>query len=151
MWLLLLFIAVPAIEIALFIEVGGWIGTWPTVALVLLTALIGAGLVRAQGLAVLARLQREMRSGLVPAAALAEGAMLLVAGLLLLTPGFFTDTVGFLLLLPPLRHRVAAALAARVVVHTPPPRGAPGTVDGEWRDVTAEPARLPPRPGDDTR
>lgn len=146
--LFLVFLAVPVIEIVLFIQIGGLIGTWPTVAIVILTALIGATLVRRQGLEVLARLQRELQAGIVPASALAEGAMLMAAGLLLLTPGFFTDTLGFALLMPPVRRTLAAAIASRVEIHASRhshagpgsgpgtgPGSGPGTVDGEWEEV----------------
>ena len=120
MWLFLIFVLVPIIEIALFIQVGGWIGLWPTLAIVVLTAIAGTMLMRAQGMAVLADLQARLRDGQDPGATIAHGAMILFAGALLLTPGFFTDTVGFLLLLPPVRDAVirygATRLASRVTV-----------------------------------
>jgi UPF0716 protein FxsA len=113
MLIFLLLVAVPIIEIGLFIQVGGWLGLWPTIAIVILTAAIGTVLLRAQGLAALGELQRQMGAGEDPSATLAHGAMILVAGVLLLTPGFFTDGVGFLLLTPPMRA-VAIRLAIRL-------------------------------------
>ena len=101
MWLLLAFIAVPLIEIALFIQVGGMIGLWPTLAIVILTALLGTWLLRMQGAAALTDLRRSFSEVEDPSEPLAHGAMILFAGALLLTPGFFTDAVGFALLTPP--------------------------------------------------
>lgn len=142
--LFLLLVAVPVIEIALFIEVGGWIGVWWTIAIVILTAMAGTALLRAQGLAALGELQRVLHEGGNPAPTLAHGALILVAGVLLLTPGFFTDAVGFLLLAPPVRAVVIRWLAARVIVAGPRggarrhPGADPGTVDGEYEVVEPE-------------
>lgn len=86
--LLFLFIAVPVIEIALFIQVGGVLGLWPTIALVLLTAVVGASLVRSQGLQTLLTVQQRLAQGQLPAQQILEGVMLAVAGVLLLTPAF---------------------------------------------------------------
>ena len=80
MLIFLLLVAVPIIEIALFIEVGGWLGLWPTIGIVILTAAIGTVLLRAQGLATLSELQRRLATGEDPSATLAHGAMILVAG-----------------------------------------------------------------------
>ena len=102
--LLALFIAVPVIEIALFIEVGGLIGLWPTIAIVILTAFAGTTLLRLQGLAVLRRVQESAARNELPVAEVFDGLCLLVAGVLLLTPGFFTDALGFLLFLPLFRR-----------------------------------------------
>lgn len=100
------FLSVPLIEVWLLVKVGSLIGAGWTIFLVVLTAVIGAALVRAQGLSTLARIQELLHQGELPAVELLEGAALLIAGALLLTPGFLTDTVGFLLLLPPLRRRI---------------------------------------------
>ncbi|GMG83444.1 hypothetical protein LNKW23_26570 [Paralimibaculum aggregatum] len=116
MLIFLALVAVPIIEIALFIEVGGWIGLWPTIAIVIATAVAGTALLRAQGMAALGELQRRLDRGGDPSGPLAHGALILVAGIMLLTPGFFTDTVGFLLLIPPVRALVIRHLAKRVVV-----------------------------------
>lgn len=116
MWLLLLFVAVPLIEIALFIKVGGWLTLWPTLGIVLLTGIIGTILVRHQGLRVLNDLRRSQEEFGNPLSPLAHGALILLAGVLLLTPGFFTDTVGFLLLVPKIRDVVIARLASRISI-----------------------------------
>ncbi len=102
--LFLAFVLVPPIEIGLFILIGGEIGFWSTMAVVLLTAIIGANLVARQGRGVLADIQREFVEGRFPARHLAHGAMILVAGALLVTPGFLTDVVGFSLLSPQIRE-----------------------------------------------
>lgn len=116
MWLFLAFVSVPLIEIALFIQIGGAIGLWPTLAVVIVTALIGTTLVRNQGARALGDLQRSFADLDNPTVPLAHGAMILFAGALLLTPGFFTDAVGFALLMPPVRLAVFAFLRARVKV-----------------------------------
>ncbi|WBA17744.1 FxsA family protein [Salinivibrio kushneri] len=114
--LLLLFILVPVIEIGLFIQVGGWLGLWPTLALVLITAFVGASLVRSQGLMTLASVQDRLNRGELPAQQILEGVMLAVAGVLLLTPGFMTDAMGMLVLLPAPRAALAKQLMKRVTV-----------------------------------
>ncbi|MCD6646532.1 membrane protein FxsA [Vibrio cholerae] len=114
--LLFLFIAVPVIEIALFIQVGGVLGVCPTIALVLLTAIVGASLVRSQGLQTLLTVQQRLAQGQLPAQQILEGVMLAVAGVLLLIPGFFTDILGMLVLLPAPRAYFAKQLMSRVVV-----------------------------------
>ena len=114
--LLLLFIAVPIIEIALFIQVGGFLGLWPTVGLVLLTAFVGASLVRSQGIATLMSVQSRLQQGELPAQQIVEGLMLAVSGVLLLTPGFMTDAMGLVVLLPAPRAWLAKQLMSRVNV-----------------------------------
>ena len=114
--LLLLFIFVPIIEIALFIQVGGWLGLWPTIALVLVTAFAGASLVRSQGLQTLLNVQTRMQQGELPAQQIFEGVMLAVAGVLLLTPGFMTDALGMLVLFPAPRAAMAKYLMSKMVV-----------------------------------
>ena len=99
-----LFLIVPVVEIFLLIEIGSEIGAIWTILLIVGTAMLGATLVRHQGLTTLQRLNDAMRRGQVPAIEMFEGIALLVAGALLLTPGFFTDAIGFLLLVPPLRQ-----------------------------------------------
>lgn len=103
-WLFLLFLTVPLAEIYVLLEVGSILGVLPTVAAVVLTALIGAALVRAQGFSTLMRIRSSLDAGEIPAVAMLEGAFLLVAGALLLTPGFLTDSVGFAFLCPPVRR-----------------------------------------------
>ena len=118
--LVLLFIAIPVLELALFIKIGGAIGLGPTLAIILLTAVLGAWLARQQGLRVLEGVRAELAAGKLPQSSLVDGLLILFAGALLLTPGFLTDTFGFLLLAPPframLRPRLARALAGKVLV-----------------------------------
>jgi len=115
MWLLIFFVT-PIVEMYLLIEVGGYIGALPTIGLVMITAVIGVALLRIQGLATLTRGMARLQSGELPAREVVEGLLLAVAGALLLTPGFVTDAVGFTLLTPALRGRVAERVLARVQV-----------------------------------
>ncbi len=96
----LLLFGIPVAEIALFIQVGDLIGLWPTLGCILLTAVAGTFLVRAQGIAILGRIQAETQQGRLPVGELVSGACLVIAGLLLVTPGFLTDFLGFCLLIP---------------------------------------------------
>jgi UPF0716 protein FxsA len=154
MWLFLLFVAVPILEIALFIQVGGWIGLWPTLAIVVLTALAGTLLMRVQGIGTLRQLQANLAQGRDPIGPIAHGAMILVAGVLLLTPGFFTDTVGLALLIPPVRAALIRWGAARVTVIATADlqrrRGAPpqpgDTLDADYEVVSEEPPGREGRP-----
>jgi len=114
-----LFLIIPIIEIYLLIAVGQIIGTLPTVSMVVFTAVLGVWLLRIQGFATLRNVQNTMAKGGIPAIEMLEGAILLVAGALLLTPGFFTDSIGFLCLVPPLRHAIALLLFRRLF-HIPP-------------------------------
>ncbi|MDH3218168.1 MAG: FxsA family protein [Gammaproteobacteria bacterium] len=111
-----LFLVVPIIEIYLLIQVGQVIGAGWTILLVVLTAVIGVWLLRIQGLSTLTRAQQKLRENELPATEILEGMGLVVAGALLLTPGFFTDAIGFLLLFPPARIRMVGSLARRMVV-----------------------------------
>ncbi|MCB1865476.1 MAG: FxsA family protein [Chromatiales bacterium] len=133
---LALFVAVPVTELYLLIQVGGVIGALPTIGLVLLTAAVGVSLLRQQGMATLARARERIDAGTLPAAELLEGVALLVAGALLLTPGFVTDTIGFLLLIPASRRALVRALIDRGVIHVagrPGARPASGnTIEGEF-------------------
>ncbi|WP_341582236.1 FxsA family protein [Marinobacter metalliresistant] len=113
---LFLFIIMPIAEMAVLIKVGGMIGVLNTVGLVLLTAVIGAWLLRQQGLATLLKANQRLNSGELPAREVAEGLILAVGGALLLTPGFITDTVGFLCLIPGTRHWLAAQALKRMEV-----------------------------------
>ncbi|ANT60265.1 exlusion protein FxsA [Salipiger sp. CCB-MM3] len=116
MWLFLAFVAVPLIEIALFIQVGGLIGLWPTLMIVLLTAILGTALVRREGLRALSDLQNSFSQLQDPTRPLAHGAMILFSGALLLTPGFFTDACGFALLIPAVRDAVMRFISTRIKV-----------------------------------
>lgn len=116
--LFLIFLIVPLIEIALFIQVGGLIGLWSTLLVVVLTAVLGAYLVRSQGLAVLNQLRGSFEELRDPTEPIAHGAMVLFSGALLLTPGFFTDAVGFALMVPAIRSAVFRYFRARINVQT---------------------------------
>ncbi len=167
-------IVVPILEIAVFILVGRLIGLWPTLAGILLTALIGSAIIRHQGVGIIAKARQMINAGEAPVGAMLEGLALLIAGALLVTPGFVTDTLGFLLLIPTLRRTVAASLIARAArraeirVQTSragsgagpgpaagrrPGRKRPGagvTIEGEWQDLSESetPEREPEEPGD---
>lgn len=151
MWLFLAFVLVPIIEIGLFIQVGDAIGLWPTLAIVVLTAILGTVMMRSQGLSVMAELQQKMLEGGNPGGTLAQGAMVLFAGALLLTPGFFTDAVGFSLLLPPVRQAliryIGPRIAARMTVVQPGGMQRPArddVVDAEFETLDEDDL-----PGDD--
>lgn len=116
--LFLLFLCIPLIEIYLLIQVGEVIGALPTIFIVVFTAVLGVALLRWQGLVTLTRVQAALARGELPAVAMLEGVFLLVAGALLLTPGFFTDAIGFLLLIPPLRQFLAQSLLLRGMFQT---------------------------------
>ena len=111
---LVIFVAAPLTELYLLIEVGSRIGALPTVALCLLTAALGGVLVRWQGIGVMMRLRETMARREVPAIEMLEGAAVLVAGVLLMLPGFVTDTLGLLLLIPPLRRAAVLFLLRRI-------------------------------------
>ncbi len=165
--LLAAFIIIPLIEIWVFIEVGGQIGALTTVAICILTAVVGMAMLRAQGLATLMRARQQMDEGVLPAKELFDGLCLLVAGAFLLTPGFVTDGFGFVLLVPAFREalRVVAGrhLASHANVHTnvhirpgpagrPTGRGQPDVIEGEFEEIEpddssdrGDPDHPPPR------
>lgn len=158
LFILGLFIAVPIIEIAVFIEVGGRIGLWNTIAVVIVTAMIGTWMLRAQGLKTLESARRNMERQVFPATELFDGVCLLVAGAMLLTPGFVTDAFGFLLFMPPVRAGLRVWIwsvmqrreGARVWVHGEEIRGSgqqgprSGTIDGEFREIDPESSSTSP-------
>jgi UPF0716 protein FxsA len=169
--LLFLFIAVPIVEIAVLIQVGGWIGLWPTLGLVILTAVVGSMELRAQGLATVNKLRTQLDQGEIPTQTLFDGVCLLFAGALLLTPGFVTDVVGMLMFVAPFRRFLLRIVGpyvrrhaeARVYTHHAGPgagprgpggpfggRGGPddGVIDADYQDVTREPGE-DESPGDD--
>jgi UPF0716 protein FxsA len=113
-----IFLVVPIIEIYLLIQVGQVIGAGWTIFLVVFTAVIGVWLLRIQGLSTLTRAQQKLQKNELPAREMLEGMGLVVAGALLLTPGFFTDTVGFFLLFPPARIWLVSRIASRMVIST---------------------------------
>ena len=155
--LFLAFLLVPIIEIALFIQVGSLIGLFPTLAIVVLTAVLGTWLVRTQGQLALGQLRGSFEQLSDPTEPLAHGAMILLAGALLLTPGFFTDACGFLLLVPGFRTRAFAWLKSKVTVASfqmgpgpqpgarHPHQGGQGDIiDGDFQDVTPRPRSAEP-------
>jgi UPF0716 protein FxsA len=168
--LLAALIGVPLIEIGLFIEIGGFIGLWPTLALVVLTAAIGSWQLRAQGLATLARGRQQLDRGQLPTRELFDGFCLVIAGALLLTPGFMTDAVGLALFVPGFRDMLRRYLAGRMGAATEthiwvegeeirpgqgrsgqrgPGRGpGGGVIEGEYRDVSDTPDDDDDTPGD---
>jgi UPF0716 protein FxsA len=150
MWIFVALIVVPLIEIGLFIQVGGWIGLFPTLVTVIFTAVLGAALLRRQGMGELAKLQASLNEGRDPRGPLAHGALILVAGIVLLTPGFFTDAIGFALLVPPIRSAVIGYLTKRIVsnIHMQAgaatadrhPPASEDIIDGDYR---VEPEDIP--------
>lgn len=157
MWLFGLFLVIPLIEIWLFITVGGLIGVWPTIGLVLLTAVVGALLVRAQGMRAWLELQSAVVEFRDPSRPLAHGAMILFAGALLMTPGFFTDVAGILLLFAPVRDWVMRRVGRRVRVsqtgsdaqttrepHRPP--FGDGVIDADFVELDPGESPRPDRP-----
>ena len=111
--LLLLFIALPAIELALLIEIGQRIGTLETLGLIVVTGIVGASMARSQGLRVIANVQKQLGRGEMPADSLVDGLMILIASALLVTPGILTDAFGFLCLVPAFRSRVKREVIRR--------------------------------------
>lgn len=149
--LVILLIAVPTVEIWLIFQVAGRIGTWPTVAVLVAEALLGGWLIRREGKRTWQALVSAFGTGRVPTGELADAALVLVGGVLLLLPGFLTDIIGFLFLLPitrPLARRLAAFFIARRIsrlVVPVVPRGGRGgdvirgeTVDGPVGDPRAD-------------
>ncbi|MFN2506624.1 MAG: FxsA family protein [Acidimicrobiales bacterium] len=112
--LTLILIVVPIVELAVIIQVGQELGVLPTLALMLAVSFGGAWLVKREGLGVWRRFQHQVQSGAVPAKEVADGVMIMLAGALLLTPGFVTDLFGILLLLPPIRAAVRTATVGRI-------------------------------------
>jgi UPF0716 protein FxsA len=113
-----IFTIVPLIEVLLLLEIGTRIGTLNTIFLIILTGILGAYLMRLQGFSLLRRIQGDLGQGIAPTQPIVEGALILVGGILLLTPGFFTDAIGFLFLIPRTRHylliKVQQAIEARL-------------------------------------
>ncbi|MBT8337932.1 MAG: FxsA family protein [Gemmatimonadetes bacterium] len=141
-----LFVVVPLLELALLVQLGQWVGLWPTLALVFATGIAGASLARAQGLRTLAAFQSELASGRLPSGPLQDGLAVLVGGALLLTPGLLTDVFGFSLLVPASRRWIVRRmtdhlrrLQAEGVVHV-----------GVMTPMGPEFHPIDPRAGDDT-
>lgn len=145
MWVFGLFLLVPFVEIALFVTVGAWLTLWPTLAICLFTGVLGAFLVRWQGLGVLRDIQAAGPLG-DPLSPMAHGALILIGGFMLMLPGFFTDAIGFALMVPALRRVIIAYLGTKIRLSTVQMGGfraggfragpAPDWVDGDYEDVT---------------
>ena len=155
MFFLALFFLLPLAELMLLMEVGGLIGGWETVGVCLLTAFLGGALARRQGMEVLLRMRTSVHQGQLPAAELIDSVFIVVAGLLLMTPGFVTDTVGLLLLTPPLRAVARPALIRRFTGGSSGPFPGGYTTYGHYsdpyqsseaesEDAWTEPEFLPP-------
>lgn len=152
---LLAFILVPLVEVAVFIEVGVWIGLWPTLGIIVLTAILGTWLLRIQGLATLGRAQQSIAQQRFPVEEVFDGLCLLFAGALLLTPGFVTDAFGFSLFIPAfrsiLRRAVWRYLKSRGKITIDPGMGPDGgtVIDGDYREMNSGPSSrekgTPPR------
>ncbi len=145
--LFIIFVIIPLTEIALFIAIGGQIGLWWTLSLTFVTALIGAFLVRSEGLQTIFSARARMRDNEIPLDALFHGICIAVAGALLITPGFLTDAIGFLLLTPPFRNKLqkmAARYFETMIFGTPPPgtkphpRAQDDILEGDFERVDAE-------------
>ncbi|MCA0940262.1 FxsA family protein [Yangia mangrovi] len=164
MWLFLAFVAVPLIEITLFIQVGGLIGLWPTLLIVVMTAILGTALVRREGLRALSDLQSSFSQLQDPTRPLAHGAMILFSGALLLTPGFFTDACGFALLIPAVRDAAMRFVSSRIKVqrfemggrsqtgpraqtepYRPGPQAQDDVIEGEFTEIPG--SKRPNHPG----
>lgn len=113
--LVVLFIFVPLVEIWGILQVGSWIGAWPTLTLIVLTALTGSALLKQQGLHTLTKARSKLDMGEMPLQEILEGLLLAIAGALLLTPGFFTDFAGIFLLLPAGRRLIIESLSRRII------------------------------------
>lgn len=136
--ILLLFLIIPFVEIYLLLTVGGLIGVIPTIFLVVFTAVLGAALLRQQGFETFRRFQSSLNQGVVPAYEMIEGPILLIGGALLLTPGFFTDALGFACLVPQLRNKIAKYVIENHLIqaggsfHTNRPKDA-DVLEGEYK------------------
>lgn len=153
MWLIAGFLAIPLIEIALFVTVGGWIGLWPTLAIVIGTGIAGMAVIRRQGVQALQGLRQATQMRQNPLGQMAENALVGMAGVFLILPGFLTDTLGLLLLIPPVRRLVIGLLAARAQAYGSAsfdghPRSGPDVIDGEFFEIGQD---QPETPRDDRR
>lgn len=120
--LFVVFLVVPILELVVIIQVGQAIGAWNTVGLLLLVSIVGAWLVKREGISVVRRFRRQLEAGSIPGKELVDGVLILFAGALLVAPGFLTDILGILLLLPPVRAVIRAGLMRRVALRAHYPR-----------------------------
>lgn len=128
--LFIFFLVVPFVEIYLLLQIGGFIGVFPTVLLVVFTAVLGAFLLRQQGFSTWQRFQDGLAKGQIPAVEMIEGPILLVGGALLLTPGFFTDVLGFACLIPAVRRKIAMYIVENHLIQAGTPFQQNSSVDG---------------------
>ena len=138
--LFIIFLVIPFIEIGVFIAVGEQIGLFTTLALAFLTAIIGGAIIRYQGLETFTLMRGQMDRGVMPLKEIFDGFCLVAAGALLITPGFVTDTLGFLLLVPPVREAVRNALAKHLkadITTAARPRD-PNVIEADYIDITVE-------------
>jgi len=148
--LVLIFLVLPLVEIALFIVIGGRIGLWPTLSLIILGGIAGVLILRAHQARAVKVMERGL-GGITPGTFLAQGAFQVVAGLLLILPGFLGDAVGLVLLLPPVQRAILSWIRARVEIremHVRRGRAAPGEIiEGEYeaRDETDPERRIDDR------
>jgi UPF0716 protein FxsA len=155
----ILLLLVPAVEIAVFIKVGQAIGAWKVLALVFLSAILGAALLRYQSIGVIRRLDRDLKQGRTPDANLFDGFLIVVGGVLLIVPGFVTDIIGLLLMIPLVRRLVRIFLKSRVTVRGfgsfrggfRRSRRGEDVVDLSPEDFHRKEPREPPRPTIDHR
>jgi UPF0716 protein FxsA len=149
--LLILFILVPIAELAVIIQVGQQIGVWWTVAILVADSLLGTVLMRSQGRVAWRRFNVALQAGRPPAREVLDGVLVIFGGALLLTPGFLTDILGVVLLLPPSRaivrrvlvRRFAARMIAAATRGRPRPPGPAGPIDVEGRAVEVDADHLP--------
>ncbi len=138
-WLVLAaIIAVPVVEIALFIQSAHWIGILPTIALAIGAGILGMALLRRQGLEVLLRTRAQMDRGEAPVGEVFDGVCLALAGVLLVLPGFFSDFIALALLLPPVRMALRGLLLARMAVHGAPTHSGPQVIEAEYKVVDGD-------------
>lgn len=135
------FLTIPLIEIYVMIQIGSVIGAGWTVLSIIATAVIGAFIIRWQGFGVYRRMERSMSAGELPAMEMLEGLALLIAGLLLLTPGFITDSLGFLLLVPPIRKKLVLGMLKKYFIQQVGP-GASSAGHGDHRPIEGDYRRL---------
>ena len=153
MWLFFIFLVIPITEIALFIQIGGWLGLFPTLFIIIITAALGTYLVQSQAIATFGNIRQSLKTLVNVTEPLVDGAMILFAGALLVTPGFFTDFIGFLLLTPRFRGHLFRYFKSRVQMQTEKyhrntkdaqkhysKRGrGPVIIEGEYHEVPSKP------------
>ncbi len=148
MWVFLVILSVPLIEIGLFVTLGGAIGLWPTLIWVILTAAFGILLLKGIAMYGAVSLSRDMQELSDPLSPIAHRVMVVMAAGLLILPGFLTDAIGLLLLIPPLRTIIIKLIGKRLQQLTPRPAEAI-VIDGEWQEATTDTTPTPGNPSAD--